>query len=349
MVAELAATGGPADNPTRMTTRSWARSLAVGLLVAAAVPLTAHADPQPWSVGVTEAQKATAKKHLDAGNALFLDKKYAEALDKYKAAVAAWDHPAIRFNIVRCLIQLDRPVDASDNLKLALKYGAAPLEEAVYAEALAYEKLLANQIGELAVACSQPEVKISLDGQALATCPAKESRRVAPGPHQLVATGKGLLTRTVDVVVIGGKSQEVTVKLDPLRAGAKIEHRWAQWVPWVVFGSGFGVAAIGAALDLSAVSDRDSYDRTVNQNCAVTACPAGDPRIAGVADLKDRAETKSTIAVSVMIAGGATIAAGAVMLYLNRGREVYPTTVEKLTPSVTPMPGGATLNLSRSW
>ena len=24
-------------------------------------------------------------------------------------------------------------------------------------------------------------------------------------------------------------------------------------------------------------------------------------------------------------------------------------TVEKLTPSVTPMPGGATLNLSRSW
>lgn len=328
-----------------MTTRAWA----LGILIAAAAPLTATADPQPWSVGVSEAQKGSAKKQLDAGNALFLDKKYSEALERYKAAVAEWDHPAIRFNIVRCLIQLDKPVEASDNLKLALKYGAAPLEEAVYSEALAYEKLLANQIGDLAVSCSQPDVKVSLDGQPLATCPAKESRRVSPGPHQLVATGKGLLTKTVEVVVIGGRSQDVAVKLDPLRSGARIEHRWSSWVPWVVFGSGFGIAAIGAALDLSAASDRDSYDRTVAQNCAMLACPEGDPRLAGVAGLDDRAATKSNIAVGVMIAGGATVAAGAVMLYLNRGREVYPSTVEKLTPSVSPIPGGATFSLSRAW
>ena len=326
------------------------RSLGLALLLAAAgLTSTARADTQPWSVGVTEAKKAEAKKHLDAGNALFLDKKYSEALEKYKAAVAAWDHPAIRFNIVRCLIQLDKPVEASDNLKLALKYGAAPLEEAVYAEALAYDKLLANQIGDLSVSCSQPEVKLSLDGQPLATCPAKESRRVAPGPHQVVATGKGLLTKTVDVVVIGGKTQDVPVKLDPLRAGAHIEHRWSQWVPWVVFGTGFGIAAIGAVVDLSAASDMDSYDRTVAQNCAMTACPDGDPRLAGVAGLKGDAETKSTIAVGVMIAGGATLAAGAVMLYLNRGREVYPSSVEKLAPSVTPVPGGATLSLGGSF
>lgn len=328
---------------------AWSRSWVLGLLVAAAVPLTARAEPQPWSVGVTEAQKGAAKKQLDAGNALFLDKKYSAALEKYKAAVGEWDHPAIRFNIVRCLIQLDKPVEASDNLKLALKYGAAPLEEAVYSEALAYEKLLANQIGDLSVSCAQPAVTISLDGQPLASCPAKETRRVAPGPHQLVATGKGLLTKTVDVVVIGGKSQEVTVKLDPLRAGARIEHHWSTWVPWVVFGSGFGIAAIGAALDLSAASDMDSYDRTVAQNCSTLACPDDDPRIAPVAHLEGRAETKSTIAVGIMIAGGATIAAGAVMLYLNRGREVYPTTVEKLTPSVTPMPGGATLDIAGRW
>ena len=43
-------------------------------------------------------------------------------------------------------------------------------------------------------------------------------------------------------------------------------------------------------------------------------------------------------------AGGATIATGAVMLYLNRGRTVYPSAMERLTPTVTPMPGGATLS-----
>ena len=47
-----------------------------------------------------------------------------------------------------------------------------------------------------------------------------------------------------------------------------------------------------------------------------------------------------------MIAGGVTIATGAVMLYLNRGRTVYPTSMERLTPSVTPVEGGATLTLS---
>ena len=100
-------------------------------------------------------KKADAKALLAAGKALFLEHKYAEPLESYKQAIAEWDHPAIRFNIVRCLIQLDRAVEASENLDAALKYGATPLEDTVYAEAIAYQKLLANQTGELEVSCEQ--------------------------------------------------------------------------------------------------------------------------------------------------------------------------------------------------
>ena len=132
----------------------------------AVVPVVAHAEEQPWAVGVTDAQKAEAQKILEEGNALFLKKDYPQALEKYKAAVAKWDHPAIRFNMVRCLIQLDRPVEASDSLALALKYGAAPLEEAVYTEALSYQKLLANQIGDLDIACVPPGAALDLSGRA---------------------------------------------------------------------------------------------------------------------------------------------------------------------------------------
>ena len=89
-------------------------------LAIAFVPMMAHADDQPWAVGVTDARKAGAQKLLEEGNALFLKKDYAQALEKYKAAVGSWDHPAIRFNMVRCLIQLDKPVEASDSLALAL-------------------------------------------------------------------------------------------------------------------------------------------------------------------------------------------------------------------------------------
>lgn len=317
--------------------------VAFALVLAAAAP--AAAETPPWSVGVTDAQKAAAQQELDAGNAKFLDKKYGEALDRYKAAVAAWDHPAIRFNMVRCLIMLDRPVEASDNLKLALAYGAAPLEEAVYSEALSYEKLLAGQIAELSVSCKQAGVRITIDGRPLPACPVEETRRVEPGAHQVVGTKPGFLTRTVEVVIVGGTQEHVALALDPMEKAARIEHRWSTWIPWVVFGGGFAIAGIGGAVDLSAASDRDSYDRAITQQCTTIACGKDDPRLAGVQGLDDTARLKSRIAIGVMALGGATVVTGAVMLYLNRGRTVYPAAVERLSPSVSPVPGGATLSL----
>jgi hypothetical protein len=303
------------------------------LLILVALCGAAHAD-SPWAVGVSDAQKAQAKTALDAGNAAFLEKKYSEALAKYQTAIAAWDHPAIRFNVVRCLIQLDRPVEAFDNLKLAMKYGADPFEDGLFTEALAYEKLLAKQIGEVEIACTQPGVKLTLDGQSLGTCPTRETKRVAPGAHQVVGVKDGFLTKTFEVVVVGGARERVDVALAPLGASARIEHRWATWIPWVVFGSGFAVIGGGALLDLSAAADMDSYDRIVKQQCSMMACTDADLPT----DLKDDAETKSNIAVGVMVVGVATVAAGGVMLYLNRGRTVYG---EKLVPRVVPTDGGA--------
>jgi hypothetical protein len=78
----------------------------------------------------------------------------------------------------------------------------------------------------------------------------------------------------------------------------------------------------------------------------VTACAKDDPRLADVAHLKTDAERTTNIAGGIIILGAATVATGAVMLYLNRGRTVYPDSVEKVTPSVTPMNGGATVSLS---
>ncbi|MBA3503514.1 MAG: PEGA domain-containing protein [Myxococcota bacterium] len=308
------------------------------LLVLLLLCQTASAD-SPWTVGVTESQKSQAKTALDAGNALFLEKKYSEALAQYQTAIGAWDHPAIRFNVVRCLIQLDRPVEAFDNLKIALKYGAAPFEEGLHTEALAYEKLLAKQIGEVAIDCAQSGVRLTLDGQSLGTCPVHETKRVAPGPHQVVGVKDGFLTKTFEIVVVGGARETVSVALEPLTANARIEHRWSTWIPWVVFGSGFAVIGAGALLDLSAAADMDSYDRIVKQQCSMMACNDADLPT----HLKDDAEMKSNIAVGVMVVGAATVAAGGVMLYLNRGRPVYG---ENLSPRVVPTTGGAALMLN---
>jgi len=306
----------------------------IAVVVVVGLCVVARADTPPWAVGVSDAQKAKAQQLLDAGNQQFLDKSYAAALDNYKAAIAVWDHPAIRFNIVRCLIQLDRPVEAAENLELALKYGAAPLEEAVYAEALAYKKLLAAQIADLDIKCEQDGVHLTLDGQPLATCPAHEQRRVSPGSHQIVGAKDGFVPRTVEIVVLGGKRQDVAIALVPLSQATHVVHRWQTWIPWAVFGGGLAVAGVGGLVELKASSDMAAYDRTVTHDCAITGCAPGtiDHTLEHTATLENR------IAIGVMTVGLAAAATGAAMLYMNRGRETFV--------DVAPQPGGAVVSVT---
>lgn len=283
-------------------------------------------------------KKADAKALRAAGKALFLEHKYAEPLESYKQAIAEWDHPAIRFNIVRCLIQLDRAVEASENLDAALKYGATPLEDTVYAEAIAYQKLLANQTGELEVSCEQRGAVITLDGQPLAACPSHETRRIATGRHQLVGALTGFLTKTQDVVVVGSSHERAQVVLLPLGQAARVVHRWPTWIPWVVFGGGLAIVVTGALVESIASSKITDFDRALVRDCSGTGWGATRPIPAADLALEASAHTYSTIGAGVIVAGVVATATGATMLYLNRGRTQY-------RYEVAPQPGGATIAL----
>jgi hypothetical protein len=309
---------------------------AILVLVMAAAPV--RADDEPWAVGVTAEQKATAKTRLDDGNARFLAQDYAGALERYRDALRAWDHPAIRFNIVRCLIRLDRPVEASDELALALKYGAAPLAQTVYDEALSYQKLLANQIGELDVHCTQPGVAVTLDGQPLLRCPGDAHRRVSPNRHQIVGSAAGMLTQTMDVDVFGGKHADATVTLVPLAKASKEVHRWPIWKPWIVFGSGLALAAVGGVFRLQATSEMSAYDRQVARDCAVVGCTPSQLDT----KLRSRAQLDNAIAISAMATGAAAALTGGVLLYMNRGEIVYADARVTLAPRAD----GAVVTLS---
>lgn len=294
-----------------------------GLLVVIAITLgsvRAGAEPvaQPWAVGVDDARKASANQLLAAGNRQLVDHDYAGALATYRAALAAWDHPAIRFNIVRCLIQLDRPIEAADNLDRALAYGAAPLEEAVYTEALAYAKLLTSQIATVAVRCDQPGAQLTLDGRPLASCPAKVTRRVQPGPHQVVGTREGYVPRTIELIVVGGAARTIDVELVPLASATAERRRWRVAVPWVVFGGGLALAGLGGAIELKAGADFDAFDRAVAERCARTGC-VGAQRTALDAQ-ETTARREHMAAVAGLAVGALAAGTGAVLLYLNRAQ-----------------------------
>lgn len=310
----------------------------VSVLVLALDARPARADePQPWTVGVTAEQKAEARALLDAGNELFLARKYADALEQYRQAVKTWAHPAIRFNIVRCLVLLEKTLEAYEQLELALAYGAAPFDDTIYTEALGYDKLLSNQIGVLEVSCKQPDVALTLDGQPLPACPGTHSRRVLPGQHQVVGTRKGYVPRTVEIVVLGGTREQTSIELQTLTEvtrDARIIHRWAPWVPWAVVGAGFAAGGIGALLRLKANGDMEDYGRLVNRTCD-RGCMSGEVD----RSLESRARLENGLAIASFTAGAAALVTGGVMLYLNRGRTVYDV-------EVAPVRGGGSISWS---
>jgi hypothetical protein len=324
------------------------------LLVAVVSVPAAFADPepskpaddaeQPWSVGVSAEQKTRATELLARGNELLVQNRYAAALEQYVLAIRAWDHPAIRANMVVCLINLGRPLEAYESALLALRYGAAPHDKPeVYAETLNYRKLLEGQIATLHVSCNDQGAEVTLDGQGLLDCPGRATRRLAAGRHQLVARGRGFLSVTREFTSAGGASESMDVRLVRVVDAARTERPWATWKPWAVTGGGAALLLAGGLLQLKASADMERYDGDLERLCGVDGCDEGAvPR--SVANLESRAELQNKVAIGTMVTGGVVAITGLVFVYLNQPRTVLPDDADSglggLRPIVTPDAAG---------
>lgn len=312
-------------------------------LAAASASARADVPPpgvdEPWQIGVTADQKERARTALDAGNALFVQNLYREAIAAYREGLAQWNHPAIRFNLAKALIALDSPVEALAELDDAMQYGAKPLGD-VWSEAVNYRLLLHQQVGSLTVRCDQPGVAVLVDNAALAPCPTAAVSRVRPGHHTIVGRARGLLTFTRDETVIGGSASTIDVHLVSLRDATITRTRWATWKPWVVFGAGLAVAAAGVPVELDARGKLDDYRAALTSECGDLGCAGGKvtPRTAA---LDDQAHSLDRFGVGMMIAGGVGVAVGAALLVLNRPHSEIPRDEITLVPFVGAQASGA--------
>jgi hypothetical protein len=318
------------------------RRLLIALAFLAHVSV-AHGDTRdsPWSRGVTDAQKKTAQDLLEQGNQLMLASRFKEAVPIYERALASWDHPAIRFNLVKALIGLDKVLEASENLDKALAYGADPLEEQVYSDALNYQRLLKNQIATIEVRCDQPGVQVGLDGKvALASCPGSREIRVLPGQHSIVGAGPSFVTRVTSVTVIGGAHE---IEAIHLHVQGEEQRRWATWKPWVVVGSGAAIATAGVIFNVMARSERDDLHARTAAECGVRGCDADRYEELGLRTLEDRVTTYSTVSLIALGIGGASVIAGGVLVALNR----VPTEAPRV--ALQPSPTGITVTVGGSF
>lgn len=304
-------------------------NLWIAVAVLAYVPARALADDKPWAAGVSEQEQQAALAMYRDGNTEFEASRYKQALVKYEEAIKHWDHPAIRFNMAVALVNLDQPLEAYKSLEVAMKFGAAPLGAEAYAQGVTYKKLLDGQLTHLRVTCDSDGAEVTLDGKPLLKCKGEATQLLMPGEHQVVATKAGYATETAPLVLVPGKEHVHVVHLAPI--ATKLERRWPASRPWIVVGAGVGVAALGGMFEFLSHSDYQRFDDDV-----MKLCPSGCTSSMLDTGLKSRARAENIAGVSLLVAGGATAAAGLIGVYLN-----IPRAVVEHAPMVNPTNGGA--------
>ncbi|HEY6173458.1 MAG TPA: tetratricopeptide repeat protein, partial [Kofleriaceae bacterium] len=251
---------------------------------------------RPWANGVPDEEQVAARDLYAAGNDEFAESRFAQALARYKEAIQHWDHPAIRFNMAVCLINLDRLVEASDSLERSLAYGAVVLGNDAYQQGLTYRKLLDTRLAHVKIHCAEPGSVVTLDGKYLFTGPATAEQSLLPGEHQLAATKPGF--RTAVVTFTGTAGKRVTYDLHPsLDIGPA--PRWAYWKH--VLGGGGGLIAAGVVTYLWGRSDLVDYDRTVDARCPF-GCSA--EKLHEFAYVRDRFQAKQVAEFTLFAIGG---------------------------------------------
>jgi len=293
--------------------------VAVVLAALASGVRVAYGDsPKPWAAGVSAENQKKALALYDAGNKLFADDNYKDALAQYEQALAFWKHPAIYYNAAVCLLNLDRPVEAYDDFTEAMKFGADPIGADHMSQAKNYLKALAGQVAEIEVRSRYANGDVALDGGPLLHGAGDVTRRVRAGSHQIVATADNYKPRTDTIVAEPKKINLVVIELQPLPAAKKLVRRWDVWKPWVIAGTGAVIAGAGGGLAYIAKQDVDNHNNWLKLNCSTSAtnyCAGWNVSAPGA----DRGKWEYPLGIGAFAVGGALLVTGATMIYLNQG------------------------------
>ncbi len=323
-----------------------------------APPLQASGPPSattvppasPWEEGVSEADRRSAEALFATGNERFGDNDFGRALEAYAAAVRAWQHPSIQFNMAVCQIELGDHVGAWASLQGALRFGQGPLSDRNHSAALRYQKLLRSSLAFVTVRCDEEGAQVTLDGQPLLVGPGAVERTLSAGAHILVASKPGLVTTTRPIDAAAGREAEITLTLAPVTV-AQTVYPMDPAIPWSVLGGSLAVALSGLPLWLTARATYARHDDAFAQECPAGCATQEIP--AHIGRLGARADRELGGAIALFVLGGAAAATGIALLIYNQPETMdAPATAHtgatRAAPDVTfaPTLGGAWLEVA---
>ncbi|MBN9682268.1 MULTISPECIES: carboxypeptidase-like regulatory domain-containing protein [unclassified Corallococcus] len=291
------------------------------------------ADERPWAQGISRTDQDASLALFGEGNALLKESIFVQAVEKYRQALARWDHPAIHYNLALALMNLDQPVEVHEHLVAALRFGPAPLEKEKYEYARNYKTLVEKQLARVAITCATPGATVTMDGQTLFVAPGRHEALVRPGAHSIVATMAGYLPSDQSRTLLPGETTTLDLKLFTSDDLIRYKRRWSGAMPWLVMGAGVAVAGGSAFLHLQ------SRDHFRAFESGIAECGGCVPPTA-VADERSKGNLMQTGAIAGYAVGGAVIVTGAVLAVLNQPKpyRIEPGQ-EAATVQVTPLLG----------
>lgn len=304
----------------------------------AQVPAT-PASPEPLRQGAPQQASSLAAERFAEGTVLFKQWHFDKAEEKFREALASWEHPLIHLYLSRALEKQGRLVDAHESLQDALRPGAEalPPEDVQVAEEL--QTSLESRLAQIEVSCDVPGAEVFLDGEPLFTAPGRQRRMMSAGQHVLIVRKPGYFPIAEPVSLIPGKQSRVVLRMTA--DVVHIERRWRPWQPWTVAGTGIAISLAGGLSLWQARNDYAAIQRELDACKGETSCGRISTR------RLHRGEWKERIGTGALLVGGTVIAAGiaGVLLNLPRAWRSEPANgLESL--DIAPMVSGDTAGIS---
>jgi hypothetical protein len=308
------------------------------------------ADPSglPWSRGVAREKRQRAYELFLDGNNVIKDGFFGKAADKYKEALALWEHPAFHYNLAIAQMNLDQLIEAYDHFLAARKHGPRPITAEKHRQAQKYLDMLRKQLGEIEVVCNEPGAEVAVDGKPVFAGPGRQRVMVRPGGHRVDASKRRFMPDVQQVVINPGDSKRVLVTPQVPEHLATV-RRWPEWIPLAVAGAGAVTLAGAGIMDWHSTRLFDRFDHEFDMLCRMSSGCRENQVSHALRDQLDHAHLWQWGARATYVLGGATLTTSAVMLYLNRERLVRERRLDDTgAMSVLPMltPDGAGVSAS---
>lgn len=165
-----------------------------------------------WQQASPEARQS-ADALFAAGSRLFRQWQFGEAEQKYRAALAHWQHPLIYLYLGRALEKQGDLEGAHEAVQRALRQQPPPFSAPDLQLAQDLRERLEARLARIEVHCEQEGAEVFFDGEPWFVAPGRHHRMARSGQHVIIARKQGYVPATKAIALTPGTLTRVEIRM----------------------------------------------------------------------------------------------------------------------------------------